>query len=489
MDPEQTPEQEQMAKRAAKGLGLSTQDLAGIASTSVSANDLTKTPTPVVPPTPKQAPEPNTSLASNVGQVLGRDLQSFRDMQAKQQEFAQLMDGETFGNMYQQQLQQFGATPETLRELGEIELQLQKRTEDSNVRQTRIAGAKGQTMAQAGREVTQEQREEAVRSAGLAARAEVLRGNINTAKELATQAVNFAYQDRTLKSTNMINQINWLQNQVDNETKQLLEQEKRKYEEDLATTQTLKQNISAAIIAGASQDEIAALNSSEVPDELKLQLAQQIQARTAQEDRDLSRRSIESQLLTDQAQRANIYDQIEDRQEQRRQALAAAEGTPDEEQQKQITAVDGALDVMTIIKELEGDPALSATVGPISQWLPSLKTVTGDTGTVSRKIDQLKSVLTRGGLESLRGLGPASDRDIMIIEKSVTSLDKGMNETDFATELQKISDASKRLVDKYGVTAEQAAFYYDEPEENLSEADALWSGFDSETTTPMSVTF
>lgn len=537
MPPIQTEEQKEMAKQAAQGLGLTNKKMKSIVNPEVSANDLASSPEPLVPPTPQQATEPNISLANNVGQVIGRDLESFRDMQAKQQEFASLVDGDTFGSLFEDKLNQFGATPETMRELGEIELQLQKRTEDSNVRQTQIAGAKGQTMAQAGREVTQEQREEAVRSAGLAARAEVLRGNINTARELATQAVNFAYQDRTLKANNLINQINWLQNQVDNETSQLLAQKKREYEADLAKTEQLKQNISAAILAGASQEEIAALNSQQIADEQKLQLAQQITARAAVEDRNLNKLSIESRLLTDQAQRADIYDQMDQRKKDRIDAMnASLQQAVDEKEKERVAneaAAEVALQIATFANELATMEGLDAAVGfgvkkspgarvaagaagggavgaGVGSVVPVVGTAIGgvvgagvgaglgflagdeavpgsDRATFEAAASRVKNLLTVDNLDLMSGV--LSETDIKILEQAGSTLGEfDQDEEAYRKEIGRVVDVMNRNIEKFGITDEQAQYYTGAQDEEIDEFNTYWED-DNSLSTPMAVTF
>ena len=132
-----------------------------------------------------------------------------------------------------------------------------------------------------------EQREEAVRSAGLAARAAVLQGNIQTATQLAKDTVDLAYKDRTLEAQNLIAQINYFQGIADDQTSQLLERDKRQYEAELAQIEELKTNIANAMVSGATQSEIATLNDPNTPDADKLALAQQITARGANEMRNL----------------------------------------------------------------------------------------------------------------------------------------------------------------------------------------------------------
>lgn len=209
------------------------------------------------------------------------------------QQFAQNTSGFDIQN---EQLERFGVTPERLQELADIELQLADRATESALTQTRITGAAGQTMAQAQREVTQQDRESAVLNAGLAARAAVLTNNIETGRRLAQDAVNIALQDRTFRANAALQQINDLKEVVSEEQRQLLEQEQRQYESELATIKELKDTVATAIVSDASQQEIATMNDPNTSDADKLALARQVIARNASEEIDLDR----------QAQRADI---------------------------------------------------------------------------------------------------------------------------------------------------------------------------------------
>jgi hypothetical protein len=159
-------------------------------------------------------------------------------------------------------------------------------------------------MDQAQREVTQEDRENAVRTSGLAARAAVLQGNINTATQLAKDTVDLAFKDRQLNAENLLNQINYYQGIVDDQTAQLLEDDKRQYEAELGRIEELKSNIANAMVNGASQAEIAQLNDPRLPDDQKLALAQSITARGANEMRNLEMQQRSSSIRSSNASAA-----------------------------------------------------------------------------------------------------------------------------------------------------------------------------------------
>lgn len=255
---------------------------------AVSANDIANPPA-----SPNLTVPPQPTIPSRVGTTVNNVLGTIRSTSdsarklAEEQAAFQTFAGESSGfDIQNTQLERFGVTPEKLKELEDIQLQLTDRATESGLTEQRIIGG-GQSLSQGQREVTQEQREEAVRSAGLAARAAVLQGSIETGRALARDAVDIALQDRTFQANAKLTQINQLKDVVDEETRQLLVQEERGYQAELATIEELKTNIANAMVNGATQSEISQLNSANLPDDQKLALAQSIIARGASEMRNL----------------------------------------------------------------------------------------------------------------------------------------------------------------------------------------------------------
>lgn len=256
---------------------------------TVSANDLAN-PAPRVNLTTPPAPTIPERTGATVNNVLGSirsTSENARRLQEEQAAFQSFVDGSSGFDIQNQQLERFGVTPEVLKELKDVELQLSDMNTASDLTKTRIANAPGQTLAAAQRELTQEDRENAVRSAGLAARAAVLQGNIETGRALANDAVNIAMQDRTFQANAKIMQINQLKDVVDEETRQLLEVEKRNYEAELAKIEEVKTNVANAMVNGATQSEMAMLNDPNMSDDDKIALAQSITARGANQMRNL----------------------------------------------------------------------------------------------------------------------------------------------------------------------------------------------------------
>ncbi len=256
-------------------------------------------------PTAPTAPTGGLKIANNVSRDLDgfisaqtEEAKQLRDLQKTYASFSQQGD---LSDLFTTTQAQFGVTPETLKELKDINLQLADMDTASGLTKVGIAGAAGQTVGQAGRELTQEDREASVRSMGLAARAAVLQGNIETANQIARDTVNTAYQDRTLQATNILNQIDMAQGQVDEQTAQLLEQEKRVYEAELANIQEVKDSVANAMVSGATQSEISRLNDQTVSDADKLALANSITARGATELRGLDIQEKEASIRASNA--------------------------------------------------------------------------------------------------------------------------------------------------------------------------------------------
>lgn len=271
-------------------------------------------PTPQInPPTPATPTIPSRTkqFVSNVA----RDTQGFITAQseeaAKAKELAQAygaMSNEgSLADLMRGERDKLGIDT-NLSELKDIQLQLSDMDTSSEMTKVQIEGAAGQTVGQSQREVTQEDRENAVRTSGLAARAAVLQGNINTATQLAKDTVDLAFKDRQLKAENLLNQLNYFQGVSDKQTGQLLEEDKRQYEAELGRIEELKTNIANAMVNGASQAEIAQLNDPNIPDEQKLSMAQQITARGANQMRNLEIQKLQASI-------ANDYDQISARRE------------------------------------------------------------------------------------------------------------------------------------------------------------------------------
>lgn len=456
---------------------------------SVSANDLAKPVKPIEVPQPQVAeiPKRQSQLVTNITRDTDGFITAQTETAKKRDEvfnqYAALNQGGSLSDLFKSTQADYGVDSGTFKELKDIQLQLNDMDTASEVRKTQIAGAGGQTLGQAGREVTQEDRENAVRSSGLAARAAVLQGNIQTAMAAAKDAVTIAYQDRTLQSQNLINQIEMLQGRVDDQTAQMLEQEKRNYEADIAKVEELKSAVSEAMVSGASQNEIAQLTDPNISDEQKLALAQSITARGATEMRNLD-------IAQANASLANTYSQIADRKERLQlakdaasldAATAQAEGIDE-----QTAKSEKALGMLASINEIATHPGFSAAVGPnplarIEYGVlmgPFTGLFTGNKSEFKSEVDLLANTLTLENMDLLKG--PATDKDVEIVAASMSRLkNMDVSEKGYMEELGRLQAAAQRIVDEVGVTPEQAAFYGLADEDTLNEANALWGNTQS----------
>jgi hypothetical protein len=424
---------------------------------------------------------------------VARDAQGFISAQSEeaaklkelQATYGALTEQGTLSDMFQQQRQDLGIDTD-MQELKDINLRLADSQTASNLTKTRIEGADGQTIGQAQREVTQEDREAAVRMAGDAARAAVLQGNIQTATQLAKDTVDLAFQDRQLKATNLLNQITMLQGQVDDQTAQLLEQEKRGYEAELAQIKELKDNIASAMVSGANQSEIAQLNDPNLDDASKLVLAQQITARGSNQMRDLDIESKRSGIAAnyasiDLAERKFQYQQQQDALAMELSFLKES-GQISEDKAAGIQKVEQALTLKDLVSQIKGHAGFNLSVGSVGQKLFDPREgmglgmvynyLSGQGEGFDGLYDQLTENLTLSNLDKMSGV--LTDKDIQVLRSAATRLRKSTSEGEFLGVLDEMERTFDRAVQENGLTPQQAKFYYGVDDDALSEVDTIW---------------
>jgi len=106
-------------------------------------------------------------------------------------------------------------------------------------------------------------------------------------------------------------------------------------------------------------------------------------------------------------------------------------------------------EINKLAQDVLSSPALQATTGPLGQYLPSFRTLTGQTFNLDKDIDRLKNLLTLGNLGLMSGV--LSETDIKILASSATSLDKGMTTSKFKEELQRIISKTSGQLGQQGV--------------------------------------
>lgn len=242
---------------------------------TIAADALVNPPQRIEPP----APQVNTNDGSRTTNLVGNTASNTEGFIASQSEAAQnrdeiasLLGSQTFDAVSQRESLSDGyGMKDNLARLTDIQTQLAQANTKSDLNKVQIESG-GQGAIQGQRSLNQEDRENAVRTAGLAAEANVLQGNIETASTLINQAMSDYYSDRQLTNQNMIQQLNYYSGIAEGETKQLLEKEARKYEEDRAAinrAQTLVDNgVSAGYIAGKDLQNVLAVKDPTVQAEM-----------------------------------------------------------------------------------------------------------------------------------------------------------------------------------------------------------------------------
>jgi hypothetical protein len=445
---------------------------------TVSANELAN-PSPklnlTTPPAPTIPDRVNTTINNTLGSIRSQS-ETAKRLQEEQAAFQTFTDGQSGFDIQNEQLQRFGVTPDVLQELKDIELQMGEMGALSRGREKAIAGGKGQTLAQGAREIAQEnaELENAIYMSGLAARANVLQGNINTGRQLANDAVNIALQDRTFQANAKLQQISQLKEVVDEEQRQLLVAEERKYEAELSTIKELKENVSQAIVSGASQSEIATMNDPNTPDADKLALAQSVVARNAQQDIALDRQAKQANI-------ANIYDQINSRAVAAREAVLTAGSEQEKVQLQKVAGSEKALEIKKLASDLKETAGLSSAVGFgfKKSLVGSIPFVSGDAvaGTnranFEASAERLSNLLTLDNLKLMTGV--LTDRDIQLLATAGSNLSNlNMSEQAYKAEIDRIIGTMDRTINNNGITQEQAVFWGGLTNDDVTTLDSLW---------------
>jgi hypothetical protein len=293
-------------------------------------------------------------------------------------------------------------------------------------------------------------------------------------------------QDRTFQANAKILQINQLEEVVDEETRQLLEVEKRSYEAELAKIEEVKTSVANAMVNGASQSEIAQLNDPNLSDDAKIALAQSITARGTNQMRNLEIEQKRSGIAAnyasiDLAERKFQYEQQKDALNAELEALESA-GTITEEQANNQKKVEQALTLKDLVSQIRGHAGFNLSVGSPGSRVLSVTEgglagqlynyLSGQGSGFDALYDQLTENLTLSNLDKMSGV--LTDRDIQVLRSAATRLRKTTTEQEFLGVLDEMEQTFQRSVDEYGVTPQQARFYYGADDDTLNEVDLLW---------------
>ena len=241
------------------------------------------------------------------------DIQEFRNNQAQVRENFQVLQAIGGGQSMQAQRTQLNDQfniPANQTRLQDIQTQLAGLSTQSLDTQVNIASEAGATGATSQRAMSAEQSKNNVRSFGLAAEASILQGNIESARTFVNDAMTTIYQDQQITRQNLIDQNNALSNILDPQRAEILMQDNRKYEEEIAATQRVQGAVDAAMQSGAATaDDVKILTDPTLTDEDRLAAAQGIVSRGQTEMRNLdmeqSRASINASNASARSSNAN----------------------------------------------------------------------------------------------------------------------------------------------------------------------------------------
>ncbi|MBK9580219.1 MAG: hypothetical protein IPO40_24405 [Fibrobacteres bacterium] len=145
---------------------------------TVSADEIANPPAKVTPPVPQVNTNDGsrtTGLVGNVSNGLEGVIGSELEARKKADEIIGIFGAqEQNGSVIREGFENKYNVPDNLARYQDIQTQLARRNTESGITKTRIAGAAGQTMNQAQREITPADKQASIRDAGLAAEASVL---------------------------------------------------------------------------------------------------------------------------------------------------------------------------------------------------------------------------------------------------------------------------------------------------------------------------
>jgi len=149
-----------------------------------------------------------------------------------------------------------------------------------------VSGAQGQSKVFEGAQLSELSRQEAVEVGNQALVVQALQGNLDSARQIAMDTARFASEDRQAELQDLLAQYQALDGIVQGQEAQLIDAQKRKAQAELEELTYTRELSLAAISSGmASVEEMQSLTSLDVDDFTKQQIAQQIIARGAAEQR------------------------------------------------------------------------------------------------------------------------------------------------------------------------------------------------------------
>jgi hypothetical protein len=157
----------------------------------------------------------------------------------------------------------------------------------------RVSSGQGQSKIFESAQLSEVGRQEAVEVGNQALVVAALQGNVNTARQIALDVTEFAYQDKQLKLEGIKNQLDVAQQYAQADTARAIERERTLVTKELDDITRAKEAVQTAIASGsASTEELQTLTSQKVDDRTKEAVAQQIVARAARLDKQIEQGQI-----------------------------------------------------------------------------------------------------------------------------------------------------------------------------------------------------
>lgn len=389
------------------------------ANTAVSANTVSQTTDPLSIGEPMMAPDPY-SFVDNLAPVAE---QSTNYLTAQEQEFQKQRDDvlgrilntgtDSSQTIYDNSFDRQGGNT-NLKQLQDETLKLAQMQAKFRSGAQTIRDGQGQSQVFAGNQLQQLSNDEAVQVGNQALIVQALQGNVSTARQIALDTVQFAQKDREVELDNLLRQYNALSGRVSGAEAKQLEAEKQKWQTEKDNITYYREQVSEAIKAGATPDEMQKLTDPSLSIQQKIVLAQTINARRTSEAMSATGASVDAK------------------------AVEAANA--------QIMQADNAITAATDLTNLIGSSGFSGAVGfgvkkNILSIIPGVgpEAIPGtQRADFEAKFNQLKGAITLPNLQQMRGLGAMSDREFATLSSASTALSLDMTEQAFKTELAKV---------------------------------------------------
>ena len=204
------------------------------------------------------------------------------------------------------------------------------------------------------------------------------------------------------------------------------------------------------IMSSTNRQDVASVGGSFIQDPM-----QKLQMQEAREN-----------ILTSQASRANIFDQMRARQDAIRKEAAAEEDKKLAEQKLKLADSEQALNIKNLAEALRTAPGKSGAVGFgfKKSVLGSLPFVSPDAISGTSRADfeaqatRLANMLTLDNLSLMTGT--LTDKDIDILASAGSNLSKfNMSEAAYNDEINRIIETMNRTINNNGISTEQAVYW------------------------------